>query len=79
MSACNSKKKIGAGEHMATIKCSCGFEILLVHSALALSEAIESHVEDHKQKVKDPDVSEAEAERIRVDLITQAFEEASKE
>jgi hypothetical protein len=79
MSACDSKKKIGAGEHVPTIKCSCGFEILLVHSARVLSEAIESHVEDHKQKVKDPEVSEAEAERIRVDLITQAFEEACKE
>jgi hypothetical protein len=43
-----------------------------------LSEAIESHVENHKQKVKNHKDSETEAERIRVYLVTQAIEKASK-
>ena len=43
-----------------------------------MSEAIEAHVETHKQKVKDPKEAEAEAERIRDDLIAQVLEKASK-
>jgi hypothetical protein len=73
-----SKKKIRNNKTLPSIKCSCGFEILLVHNVKVLSEAIESHVENHKQKVKNPKDSETEAERIRVYLVTQAIEKASK-
>jgi len=38
-----------------------------------MSEAIEAHVEKHKQKIKDPKAAEAEAECIRADLITQVL------
>ncbi len=43
-----------------------------------MSEAIEAHVEEHKQKVKDPKEAEAEAECIRDDLIVKVLDKASK-
>ena len=78
MPAHDSKKKINVTEDVPSIKCSCGFEILLVHNVHVVNAAIERHIEIHMQKMENPD-SEAEAERLRVYLITQAFAEASKE
>ena len=72
------KKKIGGKSGMSAIKCLCGGVILLVPNVKAMSEAIESHVAKHRQKVKDPKEAEAEAERIRDDLITKILEKASK-
>jgi hypothetical protein len=51
-------------------------KIMLVSNAKLMSEAIESHVVTHKQKVKDP--KEAEAERARDYLIIQVLDKASK-
>ena len=72
------KKKIDGKEGLSAIKCLCGAVILLVPNVKVMSEAIESHVAKHKQKVKDPKEAQAEAERIRDDLITQILEKASK-
>jgi len=49
-----SKEKTNDKSALPSIKCSCGAEILLVHNVKLLSEAIEAHVEEHKQKVKEP-------------------------
>ena len=49
---------------------------MLVPNVKLMSEIIEAHVEKHKQKIKDPKA--AEAEHIRVDLVTQVLEKASK-
>ena len=68
-----AKEKNPQQQTLPSIKCSCRFEILLVHNVKVLSEAIESHVENHKQKVKNPKDSEAEAERIRVYLMGPCF------
>lgn len=73
------KKKIGGEKGLPKIKCaSCGAEIMLVPNVKLMSEVIEAHVEKHKQKIKDTKAAEAEAERIRDDLITQVLKKASK-
>lgn len=73
-----SKKKIGGDKGLPVIKCTCRTEIMLVPNVKLMSEAIKAHVAKHKQKVKDPKAAEAEAERIRDDLITQVLDKASK-
>lgn len=79
MSVHGSEKKIGGEKGLPTIKCfSCGSEIMLIPNVKLMSDAIEAHVEKHKQKVKDPKAAELEAERIRDDLIAQVMEKASK-
>jgi hypothetical protein len=73
------KKKVGADNGLPVIKCSvCGKEILLVPNVKLMSEAIEAHVETHRQKMKDPKAAETELERIRDNLIAQVLEKASK-
>ena len=73
-----AKKKIGGDKGLPMIKCSCEAKIMLVPNVKLMSEAIEAHVEKHKQKVKDPKAAEAEAERIRDYLIMQVLDKASK-
>ena len=72
------KKKIDGKLGMSAIKCLCGAVILLVPNVKVMTVAIESHVAKHQQKVKDPTEAQAEAERIRDDLITKIIEKASK-
>ena len=60
------------------IRCSCGVEILMVPNVKRMSEAIEAHVEQHKQKVKDPAQAATEAERVRDELIAQVLDKASR-
>ena len=72
------KKKIDGKSGMSAIKCLCGAVILLVPNVKVMTVAIESHVVKHQQKVKDPKEAQAEAERIRDDLITKIIEKASK-
>jgi ArsR family metal-binding transcriptional regulator len=74
-----SKKKIDGDKGLPVIKCSsCGVEIMMVPTVKLMSETIEAHVLEHKQKVKDPKAAETEAERIRDDLIAQLLDKASK-
>ena len=73
-----SKKEINGVDGVSVIKCFCGAVILLVPNVKVMSESIESHVAKHLQKVKDPKEAQAEAERIRDDLITKILEKASK-
>ena len=73
-----SNKNIGSRKGLPVIKCSCGFEILLVPDVKVMSKAIEAHAEKHQQKVKDAKASKAEAERISDYLIAQVFEKASR-
>ncbi|MGD0995742.1 MAG: hypothetical protein ABR909_09505 [Candidatus Bathyarchaeia archaeon] len=73
-----SKKNPNGNAGLPVIKCSCGAEILLFPNVKLMSEAIEAHVEEHKQKVKDPKEAEAEAECIRDDLIVKVLDKASK-
>ena len=73
-----SKKKPNDNVGLSAIKCSCGAKILLVPNVKLMSEAIEAHVEEHKQKIKDPKEAEVEAENIRTDLIIKVLNKASE-
>jgi hypothetical protein len=69
----------GGTSGVPLIKCSfCGAELMLVPNVTVMSEVIEAHVEQHKQKIKDPKAAQEEGERVRADLITQVLEKASK-
>jgi len=59
------------------IICSCGAEILLIPNVKRMSEAIEVHVREHVRTLKAPKDVEAEAERIRDDLIAKILNKAS--
>ncbi len=72
------EKKIDEKALQPEIKCCCGTVILIVPNVKVMSQAIESHAAKHKQKIKDPKEAEAEAERVRDDLITQILQKASK-
>ena len=51
---------------------------MLVPNVKLMSEAIEVHVEKHKQKVKDPKAAQEIAECVSDDLITQVLKKASR-
>jgi hypothetical protein len=70
------KKKSGSNKGLPMIKCCCGVEILLVPNVKLMSDAIEAHLEEHKKKILDPKEAEAEAERVRTDLITKVLDKA---
>ena len=72
------KKKSVGEDGLSAVKCLCGAVILLVPNVKMMSKAIEEHVAKHQQKVKDPKEAQAEAERIRDDLISKILEKASK-
>ena len=74
----SKKKTIDIGR-LPVITCSsCGAKILLILNVKAMGEAIEAHVEEHIQKVKDPSEGVEESERIYIDLISQVFDKVSK-
>ena len=50
----------------------------MVPNVKVMSEAIEVHVAEHTKKVIDRKEAEAEAERVRDDLIVQILEKASQ-
>ena len=61
------------------ITCSlCGTKILLIPDVKFMGNAIETHVEEHLRKVKDPAQAQAEAENIYFDLISQVFNKATE-
>lgn len=69
--------KVNGNGKLPVIKCgSCGAEIMLVPDVKLMSDAIEAHVAKHKQKVKDAEEAEVEAERIRNDLIVKVLDKA---
>ena len=71
-----SKKKLS--QTPRTIECSCGAKIILIRNVKLMSEAIEAHVEDHKQKIENPLAAHAEAEQVRDELITKVLNVASR-
>ena len=69
-------KKVADTSRLPIIKCSCGAEILLVPNVKKMNEAIEAHILEHTKKIKDVKEAEAEAERVRGDLIIKVLEKA---
>ena len=55
--------------HFLVITCGCGFEILVLPDLKAMSQAIEEHVLEHKNK----GAKAAEINKIEEDLIAQLF------
>ena len=69
-----ASKKVAVNDKSPVIKCgSCDAEIKLVPNVKLMSEAIETHVEKHRLKQKDPMKADAEADQIRDDLIARIF------
>jgi len=66
-----NRQSLPSQQRRDTIKCECGAEIELASDARVMGEAIEVHVALHMQKLKAP--TDAEAERLRDDLIMQVF------
>ncbi len=56
---------------LSTIKCECGYEILLLPDARMMGQAIENHALDHKKKYA---LTQEETSAIVEALIAQAFE-----
>jgi hypothetical protein len=72
----NKKKK--ESTILPVIKCTCGKEIMMVPNVKVMNEAIETHVLEHIKDIKSPKEAEAEAERVRNDLIIKVLEKASE-
>jgi hypothetical protein len=73
--AASRKKKI-SHTGIPLIKCSCGAEILLVPNVKLMSGAIEAHAQEHTKKIKGAKNAEAEAERVREELIAKVLNKA---
>jgi hypothetical protein len=71
-------RKVADAPGLPVIKCSCGAEILLVPNVKKMNDAIEAHVLEHTKKLKNAKEAEAEAERVRSDLITKVLDKASE-
>ncbi len=71
-----SKKVKVSDANLPLIECFCGAKILLVPNVKHMSEAIEAHVAEHTKKIKDQKEAEAEAERVRDDLIAKVLSKA---
>ena len=62
---------------MNKVKCECGTEILLVPDLKAMTTAIEAHVLEHSQKLKDPVKAAVESDRLWSVLVALVFKQAS--
>jgi hypothetical protein len=60
------------------VKCSCGAEILLIPDVKKMNQAIEAHVLEHTKNIKNTKEAEAEAERVRSELIIKVLDLASE-
>lgn len=60
--------------HLSVITCVCGFEILVLPDLKIMSQAIEKHVLEHKNK----GATDSEADEIEFDLIAQLFNKVDK-
>ena len=70
----SKSKLINKTAGLPIIKCSCGYKILLLPSAKAMSQAIEAHVETHIRKMKNAAEAKRESERVCSNLIVQVFD-----
>jgi hypothetical protein len=56
------------------ITCACGYEILILPDVKIMSQAIEKHVLEHKNK----GATDSEADKIEFELIAQLFKKVAK-
>jgi hypothetical protein len=57
------------------IRCSCGFELLLLPDVQVMGQAIERHALEHK---KNYGLTQEQTESLKDDLIAQAFKLTSE-
>ncbi len=62
-------------EGLPVIKCECGFEIFVLPDLKVMSEAVDKHVLVHKNR----GATDAEVNRIELDLIAQVLSYAADE
>ena len=55
--------------HLSVITCVCGYEILILPDVKIMSQAIEKHVLEHKNK----GATDSEADEIELELVAQLF------
>jgi hypothetical protein len=60
---------------LPTIKCECGYEILLLPDLQAMGQAIEKHALDHKKKFA---LTQEETDSLENNLIAEALKLASE-
>jgi len=60
--------------HLPVITCVCGYEILILPDVKIMSQAIEKHVLEHKNK----GATDSEADKIELELIAQLFKKVAK-
>jgi len=65
---CNPPKK------GSTIKCECGFEIIVIPDMEIVGNTIDAHVEEHRKKQKDPSKSEITGKHFQDYLFKKLFE-----
>ncbi|MCW3996174.1 MAG: hypothetical protein NWE98_08530 [Candidatus Bathyarchaeota archaeon] len=58
----------------STIKCECGFEILVVPDIKSVGSAIDGHIEQHRKNQPDSKQADMVAKRIHQMLFRQLFE-----
>jgi len=68
-----NKKLTYSHRKIDTILCECGAEIKVIPDVRSMGEAIEIHVAMHIEKMKPVAEEDAEADRLRDDLIAQCF------
>ncbi len=70
------RKSESKGAGLPIIECSCGAKIVLVTNVAKMSEAIEAHALEHAKAFKTKREKDAEAERVRDDLIAKVLDRA---
>jgi len=71
-------RKATDNSHLPTVKCSCGAKILLIPDVKKMNQAIEDHILAHTKNIQNVKEAEAEAERIRNELIIKVLDLASE-
>ena len=61
--------------NLPIIRCTCGYELLLLTDAEVMGQSIEKHILDHKKKYR---LTQEQTERLEDYLIAQAFKLAPK-
>ena len=60
--------------HLPVITCVCGYEILILPDLKIMSQAIDKHVLEHKNK----GATDSETDEIEFELIAQLFSEVDE-
>ena len=74
----DSKENFHSYERRSVIRCECGFEIPVIPDMEAVGITIDTHIEEHRRKQKDPAKGEIAAKRVHDYLFRKLFEKISQ-